>query len=635
MLSIFINAFRALGTLFRPPFAGLWAVVIAYYVWCFFVYPHSAILSGDLPDTDDYTYLNQVLDWLAGQGWYDNIQHRLDPPNGVPIHFSRLTQIPMAGLILLIEACGLPPTGAATLTAAVYPLILLGVFFAAIRWTAAALMPRDWAGVTAAIALFIPGMMFMFRPGHLDHHGLNIILITLTVGCVARLVERSDHYRWAVGAGLLLALSQTVALEVLPWLIFVSGWIGLWAATKGGPAARSGWFYALALTGGSMVGLALTRPPTGWLTFDVLSYSVVYVMLTGGVLLAFTGILCVAKAPMPVRWAIGGVLAGGGCFLFLRHFPDLIGGPYGGMDPALAQIILGEITEAQPFKTERNSWFAVSLVTTQALLALGTGLWILRRANKGADRWRWGLPVLMLAVALGLTVFYQRRFIAMTGMLTIIPLAVLLQRGWAAIDERLRGRPRTYAEIGLLLLVGPLLSVLYPAMADGRPFNTGVLLFPAISSKDNKACNMYVLEKILRDKVFYGDRPRLIMSTISAGPELLFRSSHSVLSAPYHMDVNGNVDATRFFSTPYPEEAESIARRRGVDLIVACRAIPEMYLRPMMNKPLSPGESAKDFAPHFIERLMRGETPKWLKNADIPGLNNFVIYEVLPANQLK
>ena len=33
---------------------------------------------------------------LKGAGWYDNIQHRLNPPDGVMIHFSRLAMIPMA-----------------------------------------------------------------------------------------------------------------------------------------------------------------------------------------------------------------------------------------------------------------------------------------------------------------------------------------------------------------------------------------------------------------------------------------------------------------------------------------------------------------------------------------------------------
>src|SRR5579862_7324440 len=127
---------RSLTAPFRPPFEGLWLVAVLYYAWCFFVYPHSQILRGDLPDTDDYMYLNQVLDWIRGQSWYDNVQHRLNPPDGVPIHFSRFAQLPMAGLIYVIERLGLGPKGAGTLMAVFYPLMLLGGFFLTMRWLA-------------------------------------------------------------------------------------------------------------------------------------------------------------------------------------------------------------------------------------------------------------------------------------------------------------------------------------------------------------------------------------------------------------------------------------------------------------------------------------------------------------------
>jgi hypothetical protein len=118
------------------------------------------------------------------------------------------------------------------------------------------------------------------------------------------------------------------------------------------------------------------------------------------------------------------------------------------------------------------------------------------------------------------------------------------------------------------------------------------------------------------------------MATLGEGPELLFRTQHKVLAAPFHMDVDGNVDATRFFSTPYPEEAEAIARRRHIDLVVACRYIPEAYLR---SGPGGTEGTTKDFAPHFIMRLMSGRVPAWLKPVPIPGLDNYVIYEVRPS----
>src|ERR1700722_3811553 len=94
---------RFFAAFFDPPFRGLPILVWVYFVWCYFVYPDSAILHGNLPDSDDYMYLDQVLDWLKGQGWFDSVQHRLDPPAGVPIVFSRLTEFPMAVIVWLLS----------------------------------------------------------------------------------------------------------------------------------------------------------------------------------------------------------------------------------------------------------------------------------------------------------------------------------------------------------------------------------------------------------------------------------------------------------------------------------------------------------------------------------------------------
>src|SRR5437763_434317 len=45
-------------------------------------------------DTDDAMRLVEIRDFLAGQGWFDLHQYRLDPPAGLPMHWSRLVDLP-------------------------------------------------------------------------------------------------------------------------------------------------------------------------------------------------------------------------------------------------------------------------------------------------------------------------------------------------------------------------------------------------------------------------------------------------------------------------------------------------------------------------------------------------------------
>lgn len=650
LLRFATQSLQSLAPLFRPPFNGLGWLIVLYYGWCFLVYPHSQTLRGNLPDPDDYMYLTQTLDWLQGQGWYDNIQYRLNPPadgslGGVPIHFSRLAQLAMAALIFFFEKMGLGPRASSMLTATVYPLVLLGGLLASMRWLAQSFVPKKWAGVTAYVTLFATGMMFMFMPGHVDHHNLVIILAVLTLACVMRMFDKPVEPLWGLSAGLLMALNLTIALEMLPWLLIIAGAVGLWSVIKGGKAAINTLAFGLALHIGSIFFLGITRPPTQWLVPDVLTYSVVYVFLTGGIAVCFAGLALAAKAPLALRLAIGSILATVTGYLFLRHFPDMIGGPYGGMDPELAQMMLGEIDEAQPLLHHQHSALDLTVYIGSVTFALIAGFTFFRRAKDNKEQWRWGLILVMLVTAFALTMFYQYRFMGMMSMLTIIPLTVLLQRGWTHIAGFKEGRKKVFAEIGLLLLVGPLPTVLYPALIDGRSFSTGILLFPVDSGITHAPCDTYQLEKILDDPKLYGDHPRLIMSSMGQGPELLFRTPHKVLAAPFHMDVSGNVDSTRFFSTPYASEAEAIARRRHIDLVVACRFVPEIFTRVPTNITATnlPNSAAADtpavsttftpehdFAPHFIELLMSNKQPVWLKPAHFPTLHNFVIFEMQP-----
>src|SRR5688500_14276177 len=55
-----------------------------------------------LGDTDDNMRMMQVRALLEGQGWLDLRQYRLNPPVGADIHWSRLVDLPIAGLKLLL-----------------------------------------------------------------------------------------------------------------------------------------------------------------------------------------------------------------------------------------------------------------------------------------------------------------------------------------------------------------------------------------------------------------------------------------------------------------------------------------------------------------------------------------------------
>jgi hypothetical protein len=82
----------------RPILAAVFFAFAAYLLATRWANIHNFVLN----DTDDNMRIAQVRAWLNdGQGWFDLRQYRLDWPEGANIHWSRLVDLPIAGLILL------------------------------------------------------------------------------------------------------------------------------------------------------------------------------------------------------------------------------------------------------------------------------------------------------------------------------------------------------------------------------------------------------------------------------------------------------------------------------------------------------------------------------------------------------
>ncbi|MDD3288942.1 MAG: hypothetical protein PHX43_08090, partial [Alphaproteobacteria bacterium] len=57
--------------LFLPPYRSLPLAVFSFLALCFILHPQGALQTFALSDTDSYMRMNQVMNWLSGQSWYD------------------------------------------------------------------------------------------------------------------------------------------------------------------------------------------------------------------------------------------------------------------------------------------------------------------------------------------------------------------------------------------------------------------------------------------------------------------------------------------------------------------------------------------------------------------------------------
>lgn len=544
-------------------------------------------------DTDDAMRMVVVRDFLAGQGWYDLVQHRLNTPYGAEIHWSRLVDLPLA-LLLGLAGLVVGPAGALLVAGALWPILLLGaLLWLSLRITRELVGPE---GLLPALVLPIlsPAVLAEFAPGRVDHH--NVIMV-LTLACLwASLVAlRRPAAAWL--AGLLAATALAVAIEAAPLVVAAILAFGLAYVLDPGRAANLARF-GLALAGGMALHLALARPPQRWLEAACDMISPVYVLAALGVGAAYVlASLLPAPRAAGMRLLVLAVLGSGAAALVALAYPQCLAGPYGALDPWLQEHWIAAIVEARPFHLSLLELPAYSVVVAApVLLGLAAALIAFRRDPGRRAGW---LVLLTFLVCAALVMLAQVRG-ARLAVMPAIPAAA-----WLIVAARrlYLARPRLWPALGLvsswLVFSGVVFSLLVNGVLGLLPGDGAGAVAAARASK---------LPCLAADSFagLRGLQPGRIMAPIDLGAHLLLETPHAVVAAPYHRNEAGVLDAFRFFNRP-AAEARAIAAERGLDLLVICDAMPEMH---------GPGRSD----PHSVLGLLdAGTPPPWLEPLPLEG----------------
>lgn len=546
-----------------------------------------------LGDTDDNIRYVQVRDWLAGQGWYDLTQHRFDPPAGGNIHWSRIVDIPIAGLMLFFRAfvdqgmaerlaCGIAP---------MIPLLPLMLALGAI----ARRLSGGLGWILAVLAPLAAQMgIGMYVPMRVDHHGWQL---TLAVLMLAGLVDR-DRLRGGIVAGLASAFSIAIGMEMIVYLAAGGALVALrWVFRDG--SERRMLPYALSLGGGASLLFVLTASHANrQMVCDALSP--VWVAILGA---ASAGMVLLALLPLH-RWparlaaglAVGAAVAG---FAWL-NWPQCLSGAYQ-ISPELERLWLANIREAKPITVQSLS-LAVPLMAIPAagMVALPFALWAARR---DVDRlWAWATVGLMMLFSIGL-LFWQLRAGPAAQLLAIPPAAWLAHR---AIRALFAARP--LARAGAVLLVALLAAIafaypLYPqgnrlwAQVTGReatPPSPAVKARREQIRKANSRCRTVPALEVLNQLP-----PATIFTMVDLGPRLIAVTHHSALAGPYHRNGATILDMHHAFDGP-AEGFRAIAARHHATYVLICPGFPE-------------GTIYEARSPRgFYADMTHGRVPAWL-----------------------
>ena len=94
----------------------------------------------------------------------------------------------------------------------------------------------------------------------------------------------------------------------------------------------------------------------------------------------------------------------------------------------------------------------------------------------------------------------------------------------------------------------------------------------------------------------------LVLGFIDAGPFVLMETPHSVLAAPYHRNVKGNV-AMLDLVLRAPDEAKARLAALGVDYVAFCPGAPERHNYAVAAADGLVSAPARGDVPDFLERI--------------------------------
>jgi len=558
-----------------------WALIAVFFV----IQRWSAIHWLSLGDTDDNMRLMQVRALLDGQGWYDLRNYRLNPPQGFDIHWSRLVDLPIAGLILLLRPfVGI--TEAEKLACGIAPLLPLSIAMLGIGATVRRLVsPVAWPlAITFLMGSTVTLLMFM--PDRIDHHGWQLAMLSLTI---AGLCDPKGARGGAL-VGIASAVSLTIGLEMLPYAAIAGAILALRWVWDRAEAPRLS-VYALALAGGSAAGFA------GFASYanrvarcDALTPVWLSVVIVAGVLLFLLARLSPARRE--VRLALAAAAGVAIVVGFVLVFPQCLGRPEQ-VSPELYKTWLGNVREAKPIYMHpfRNG-FPIASLPVMGLIGVAVATWRARRTPQVIG---WASVALFAAFAVAMLLWQVRAGPA--AQLLAIPGVTAL--GWLLFPWLLKHSSmpvRVFGTVGAFLIVSGLfagLAIKWLPIDRPKPY----------AKRVNNASGRCVTTPALRP--LNALPAQTIFTFTDLGPRLIVLTHHSAIAGPYHRNGDAILDVQHAFTRP-PSAARAIMKRHGATLLLVCPNFAESTV----YRARSPGM--------FYDRLAHGETFAWLVPVPLP-----------------
>lgn len=574
----------------------LWLLCAAVQLWAGW----DAILTMGFNDPDDSLRLVEVRDWMAGQSWFDVSQYRIQPPGGTPMHWSRLVDLPIVALIR-VAGLVLSPAAAEQVAIAILPLLILLLLAWVLYRLSLRLTGMRLMGVVAVGMLMLSlGILFQFKPNRVDHHDWQIVLAALTVLTALRAL--TDGVRPAIVAGLVAALSLTVAIEGLPLVVAVAGVFALRHVRAAGEARLLAGYLAGLVGGGAMLLLVML----GWHGAQVPwcdALSPAYLGPIAVALLLFgAAVRLLPQAGIAGRIGSLAVAGAGAALTFRLATPVCAAGPFASLDPLVARMWYMSVMEGRPVWIQ--SFELRFLLPLPSAIGLGAVLWAIR-SDDAHRREAWIAMLLVQAATLLVSILVMRAM-GLAHFLALPATAWMVTRLFLAARTLPRPVTRVCASAACFLLT--------PIGAEA------VVAMVLPDNAERKAARDYVdpraectTRQTLRGLAAL---PRsTLFAPLDIGPDILVYTPHSVIGTGHHRARWGMKTVISAFIAP-PDEARRIIAATPTRYLVLCEKPPEVQ------------RYAQFYPNSLAAALLHHRIPAWLQPVPMRPGESMKVYRI-------
>jgi hypothetical protein len=573
------------------------------------------IAQWKMGDPDDQLRLVQVRDWVAGQSWWDITQYRMNPPDGGPMHWSRLVDVPIAAAIIALR----PFVGAANAeyaAAILIPLFTYGALLSLFAAIARRLFDARVALVAAVLLILIVPVRAQLQPLRIDHHGWQMVLFLLaTFGLFG--TKRPLASAALVGAA--LALWIEISVEGLPFAALMLGLLGLqWLLASQADRQRF-WRFPVALSALALTSFAAYSLTEGWRSLptycDSLSrFHVAVFAAMAAVVVAGSFALHKANASHNriAKMVLGATALVAGVAAWWWQAPQCLGDAFATLDPLVRQYWYVRVYEGLPL------WKAPveDALPPLFMLVIGTallGAWLVHgRMNYSGHKWLFALLYLGSMLGGAMVIRTTAYALLLGAMLLAWGVVGLFQK--AEVQKGLGGR--------MGLRVAAVMLAMTPLFAQSL---TSRMTATAQAASPEKAAAEQRFDTDVRACQNYKAAAGLnalpqsrLMAALDSSPSILQFTRHSIVATGHHRNDAAMADVIRTFISD-SSTAERIIRTRRIDYIVTCTGNYELRLY-------------ADEAPSGLAAMLRkGQPPAWLvQQADI---GPYQIWRVSEAEQ--